>query len=233
MRNFLLTILFLAALRPVSSQNIIMSGTASRINVIPGQEANTALQIKNAGHKTIHLAVEPLDSEYPAELYTFCYKDACWSNPAHMEAILLAPGQQLTDLEVRFSAGYEPKDYQLHLNFYDLNNPADHLPHTLKFSVRNSFSNGIMFEEEGISVSDAYPNPTASLATIDYSILNADTHASIVVHNLLGNRIMELPLDNAQTNVKIPTDNFNNGVYFYSLYINEKRTITKKIIVKK
>lgn len=141
MRHFLLTILFLAILVPASSQNMTISGAASKTNVVPEQKTNAVLQ--------------------------------------------------------------------------------------------NNFSDGVMFEKEGISVSDAYPNPTTSLATIDYSILDADIRASIVIHNLLGNKMLEMPLDSSQSSVKIPTDEFNSGIYFYSLYVNEKRTMTKKIVVKK
>ncbi len=113
------------------------------------------------------------------------------------------------------------------------NNTDHYMSYSSGFDDRNAFVGGTLFEKEHVRLSEAYPNPAITQATIDYAVLNADTKASIVIHNLLGNKMVELSLDHNQSSVKIPTDNFGNGIYFYSLYVNEKRIMTKKIVVKK
>ncbi len=99
--------------------------------------------------------------------------------------------------------------------------------------VADYFTNGTLFSGENIRVSNVFPNPVSTQAAIDYTLTDPQAEASIVIHNLLGNKVAETPLEKGSTNVRIPTDMLDNGIYFYSLYVNGKRVATKKMLVKK
>lgn len=99
--------------------------------------------------------------------------------------------------------------------------------------VADHFTNGTLFSGESIRVSNVFPNPVSNQAGIDYTLTDPQADASIVIHNLLGNKVAETPLEKGSSNVRIPTDLLNNGIYFYSLYVNGKRVATKKMLVKK
>lgn len=97
----------------------------------------------------------------------------------------------------------------------------------------DNFPSGILFSGEEIKVSNIYPNPASSHATIDYDIMVPDTHAKVVIYNLLGNKVTEIPLEKEETNTKVSIDPLENGIYFYSLHVNGKQVAAKKMVVKK
>lgn len=100
--------------------------------------------------------------------------------------------------------------------------------------IKGNFPSGILFSGEEIKVSNIYPNPVSSShATIDYDIMIPDTHAKVVIYNLLGNLVMEVPLEKEGTNAKISIDPLESGIYFYSLHVNGKRVAAKKMAIKK
>lgn len=234
MRLLLLFFIFFIFSTHTFSQGMVLLHAELEKTVVPGAEIKTSFQLKNTSNKAIRLAVRQLNREVTEhQLYTFCYGDSCWNDLTSINMIQVAPGQTLEGWAIKFQAGFEVSTHDLILNFYNADNPDEQLSHTFKFTIKDSFSNGILFSQEGIKVSNAYPNPASSLATIDYDIANINTNATIVVHNLLGNKVTEIPLEKNEVNTKISTDTFDNGVYFYSLYIDGKRVATKKLVIKK
>ena len=202
--------------------------------VAPGTEVKMPLEIKNTSKNAIRLAVRPLKNVgQAAESFALCLNGNCWEDLSSFDAIDMAPGQTLEGLLLKFRAGYDANDYHLELSFYNADNPLEKFSRTFKFSVNDNFSNGILFSQKGVKVGNAYPNPAVTAANIDYQIADSKTSAKIVIHNLLGNKVMELPLEIGEMNVKISTDALDNGIYFYSLHIDGKRVATKKIVVKK
>lgn len=234
MRLLLLFFTFLIFSTQIFAQGIALLNAEPEKTVVPGAEVKTSFQIKNTTNKAIRLGIKALNPQTNNDqLFSLCYGDHCWDHLTSFETIPLTPGQTLQGLAIKFQAGFEISTYDLQLDFYNADNPAEHFSQTFKFTITDSFSNGIFFSQEGIKVSNAYPNPASSQASIDYSIMSVQTNASIVVHNLLGNKVTEVVLEKDEPNAKIFTDALDNGIYFYSLYIEGKRVATKKLVVKK
>jgi hypothetical protein len=90
---------------------------------------------------------------------------------------------------------------------------------------------GIDEEEAGVMVK-AYPNPAQDFTTIEYTLREGanvlvsitDLTGKIVYSNDLGKR------DAGTSNIVINTTELNNGVYMYTLTINNKK-VTRRIIV--
>ncbi|WP_051295912.1 T9SS type A sorting domain-containing protein [Eisenibacter elegans] len=89
----------------------------------------------------------------------------------------------------------------------------------------------VFFENEQLKVYTAYPNPASNLATIDYTMLQP-IDAKVTVSNVLGSAIGEFELSLGSHAIRIPTNQYIAGVYFYTLSINGKIMVTKKLIVK-
>jgi hypothetical protein len=81
------------------------------------------------------------------------------------------------------------------------------------------------------NISKAYPNPANLFVSIDYHKNELD-NASIAFYNLLGKEVKEVKLENLQGTITINTSDFIEGIYFYSLKINDEVTQTQKLIVK-
>lgn len=89
-----------------------------------------------------------------------------------------------------------------------------------------------LFSNEKISISNVYPNPASSYASIDYNLLNQGDQAKIILCNVLGNVVGEYPLVKDAKRLYISTQELSSGVYFYTLSVEGKSLITKKLIIK-
>jgi hypothetical protein len=90
----------------------------------------------------------------------------------------------------------------------------------------------ILFSNEKISISSAYPNPASAYASIDYHLLKNTDNAKITLCNVLGNVVGEYTLIRDARTLHISTLELNSGVYFYTLSVDGKSLITRKLIIK-
>ncbi len=90
-----------------------------------------------------------------------------------------------------------------------------------------------MFANERISVSNIYPNPVVEdYAEVDFQIIGNVNEAKILLSNVLGSPVAEHSLDRSDRRLRIPTRDWNNGVYFYTLSLDGKKVATKKFLVR-
>jgi hypothetical protein len=111
---------------------------------------------------------------------------------------------------------------------------AKHITEALVYendSMR-SMRGEILFSNEKISISSVYPNPASAYASIDYQLLKDTDNAKIILCNVLGNVVGEYTLIRDAKTLHISTLELNSGVYFYTLSVNGKSLITRKLIIK-
>lgn len=90
----------------------------------------------------------------------------------------------------------------------------------------------ILFSNEQLDVYTVYPNPANEQASIEYALKVEGVSAKISISDVLGTQMGEFPLTYANSSIKIPTKQYESGVYFYTLVVDNKIIITKKLIVK-
>lgn len=89
-----------------------------------------------------------------------------------------------------------------------------------------------LFANEKITVSNIYPNPANDFAVFDYTISGNLNNASMAFYNLLGNEIASFELDKSDRKLKVNTTNWDSGVYLYQLVVDNKKVVTKKLLVR-
>ncbi|OYT14888.1 MAG: hypothetical protein B7C24_15930 [Bacteroidetes bacterium 4572_77] len=90
---------------------------------------------------------------------------------------------------------------------------------------------GVGFSElEGVSISDAYPNPAVDHFNLDYSLPHF-TQAWVKIYHLNGSLINQFPIETEKGSIKIPTQDWITGVYFYSIELDGKTIGVEKILV--
>jgi hypothetical protein len=89
-----------------------------------------------------------------------------------------------------------------------------------------------LFSNDKITVSNIYPNPANDFAMVDYSITGNINEASMSFYNLLGNEVGSFELDKNDRKLKVQTTNWDSGVYLYQLVIDNKKVVTKKLLVR-
>ena len=96
-------------------------------------------------------------------------------------------------------------------------------------------SNELLFNNEHISVSSIYPNPASTSASIKYRFAGGLREAKIVLCNVLGNVVGEYRLTREareMTELHISTSTLASGVYFYTLSLDGRNVVTRKLIVR-
>lgn len=103
----------------------------------------------------------------------------------------------------------------------------DNLNLTLVTSVNEAATNNNIVLQNS-------PNPFSTTTAINYQLpLNTKT-ASIHIFDIAGRVIQSIPLQNLNSGtVHFNTNEFNNGMYLYSLVVNDKIVMTNKMLVHK
>lgn len=96
--------------------------------------------------------------------------------------------------------------------------------------TKKMYQDDLLYETPQFTISKAYPNPAREVAYMSYN-LQQDLDAKVTIRNLLGKVIKEYDLSKGNHEIKIPTMQFDSGVYFYTLSINGKSLKAKKLIV--
>ncbi len=230
-----LLILFLSFFSALAfSQSISLLDPIVEESIATGNMVETELQVKNNSDHLIRLGVKLNDPFHKSDLISsICIGEECFSQFDALEVTTLHPGEVLRDVHIQFSAGYDELTRELSVTFYDIENPSEELTERFRYHIKDDFPNGVLFANEALQISKVYPNPVSNTASIDYALHNWSQTATISVHNILGDRVLNLQLDQAETNLKISTDQLPNGIYFYTLQLNGKGVTTKKFVVRK
>lgn len=235
MKFFLPVFIFLLSV-VAQAQDFTLLGTEKEYYVQAGELHQSNITIKNNAPEPRRLAVRIIESDFHnSEVKpNICLGDQCLDDEGILEVNVLEPGEVFDGLSFSLEAGSQEKSGILRYLIFDTDNPANAQERVVTFHVQGEFPAGIMFQRPDMRISNAYPNPIVSSATIDYSIdTYGDLAAKILVMNLLGNKVMEFDLMRGEHSINIPADELSNGIYFYTLQFEGKNVATKKIVVRK
>lgn len=187
---------------------------------------NNTSTVKNVKVKVYQLnALEGITSAYFC--WVSCYLPGTVVSP---DALEILPGETSTNFEgdIEYTAGLKGV-YSTKYVFFDVDNPND------SSSVTVNYNLGFLGNPENIvksaKVSNAYPNPATSNVYIDYRLPSNVSNAKIKISNLLGNTMDVVDLIAQEGKATVNVSNLKNGVYFYSLMINNSATVTRKFVV--
>lgn len=74
-----------------------------------------------------------------------------------------------------------------------------------------------------------FPNPSGDYVIAYFNSIDYGRKGSILVNDILGKRIAEMPLNSQQSQLVINLSAYPNGIYFISLIINNKLIESKKL----
>lgn len=81
-------------------------------------------------------------------------------------------------------------------------------------------------------ISDPYPNPANNSTTFNYNFPLAINYAKVTIYDLLGIPIKDIEIPEKKGVLIVPTYDLKSGVYFYTVVVDDKTIISKKLIVK-
>ncbi len=98
------------------------------------------------------------------------------------------------------------------------------------FYVNFTYNPEQAVEEINTIFSNAYPNPANNTVSFDYDMQNANS-AAVAIYNMMGQEVVRQDLNLGNSRVDINVSDLNEGVYFYSLIVNNQTVKTNKFVV--
>ena len=205
--------------------------TTSRI----GEVASAPIKIKNISDKPIYIFIDRIEKVVGTSQTTnFCWGDECFD--AAIERLPLSkriePGETsdafMSVLHAGLVEGYSTVKY----NIYTRSKRDEVIEHEVTYSVEGDKDSRTLYSSNALIFNEIYPNPVRDFAIINYKIIEPDTQAKIMLHNVLGSVVGTYELPVLEQILKIETKKFNPGVYFYTLFIDGDGILTKKLIIR-
>lgn len=162
-----------------------------------------------------------------------CLGDQCFDSKKELAkiAIKLEPGQIFTDLYLEFEMGIAETRGSFELLFSNPDNIRETFVVEARYEVSSEGKSE--FSHKDIQLGEIYPNPSNRIAQLDYELINPKAKAKISINSFIGNPIAEYELDPNRNSLVINVSDFQPGVYFYTLFVDNKNVVTKKLQVKK
>lgn len=162
-----------------------------------------------------------------------CVADKCYDPRKELSKIKLnlQAGEIFTDLYIEFDLGIAELRGNFDLHFVNPNNNRDMFLIEAVYEVFNPSLDETNHKD--ISLGSVFPNPSTSTAQIEYEFKNPNATAKITLNSFIGNPVAEFQLDPLQKSLMINVADLNPGVYFYTLFVDNKNIVTKKLVVRK
>jgi len=162
-----------------------------------------------------------------------CFGDQCFDPKKDLAkvSVKLAPGEIYTDFYLEFELGIAETVGTFELVFVNADAFRESFLVEGRYEVTGTAKGDFLHKD--IKVSEIYPNPSNRVAQLDYTLLNPKVKSKITVTSFIGNPIAEYDLDPTRNSLVINVSEFQPGVYFYTLVVDNKNVVTKKLQVKK
>ncbi len=164
----------------------------------------------------------------------FCWNDFCFS-PAVTdveEPLTLQPGESSSETDFYSEIYPEGANGEsiVQFEFYSDRDDFEPVVATIIYVVSSS-TQVSEINSARWSISEPYPNPARDFTRIDYQIPASTYDARLVIRNLVGKQILDLPLSSDKNQIRVPTNQLSNGIYICSLYYGDRIYDSKRLII--
>ena len=228
----ILTVLGLGA----QSQSLRIVDTDANQSGVVGTEMRTTIKLQNVSSEPIYVTVYRVGQQIGSSQKSFF----CIDNDCLDENIVVSnfskeimPGEIIAYFSTVLETGLVQGVSAIKYRFATVHNPDDFVDFEMSFTVGERIREGILYSSDNLELNDVYPNPVSETAIFDYFIKENNKEAKIVIHNVLGSIAGEYILNPYESKLKVEMEFYNPGVYFYTLYLDNKGVATKKLVVRK
>lgn len=243
MKRFYISLMLVASINFFASSQSLSLKKSDDTNINNGDtitltDANATasfalnLKVTNTSSSTIDIKVKKTEiSLIAGSSNTFCDWNSCFPPSTYVSPNALSLGSNVTnsafmgDYHSHGNAGTSTIMY----TFFNDANTNDSIAVVVNFIA--GFV-GIESNEQNITISNAYPNPTKNIFYLDYDFSNSHS-ARVEIINVIGSIVKVQEIQGLNGKAIIDVSNLNNGVYFYSVIVDNKKYISKKLIIQK
>lgn len=234
LRIFAWVFVTLPLLAEAQEVRVLSEGLSFDGDIGASQRKTIILQNESEVEKTYFLKNISGDIGSSQEM-KICIGDACFDAKRDLAKIkvTLAPEEIITDLYLEFSLGIAETRGAFDLIFVNTSNIRESFIVQAQYDVTDPAKKIDESDYDAITISEVYPNPSNRVAQLDYKLKKRETLAKITINSFIGNPVAEYELDPERSSLLINVSDFNPGVYFYTLFVDNKNIVTKKLVVKK
>lgn len=242
MKRILLSLLVIAGLSAASfaqslqlmhdNEDFPMGGTIEVQGYPSDFEIVSHITVKNTSDQDLVVKCRKQEIEVnPGTSNTFCW-GLCYAPTVFLSPLTITiPAGDTTQ---EFSGHYMPQTNagmtKMCYSFFPVSNPNDS---TYFYVNYNAVLNVGIYDPalEEAFVSNPYPNPASSQVSFDYSLPSGTRQAEINIHNLLGARVKQVFVAGQEGKISFNVQDLNDGIYFYSVKVNNQITETKRLVI--
>ena len=196
-------------------------------------DIGTKITVSNLTNSTLDIKVSrQVLSSTQGTINYFCWT-ACYGSQTSISPQSKSLGPQQVDnnsFEVHFdNLEIEPANASIKYCAFVESNPSDSSCTIVNYSVGTISA---VDDFSATSFSDLHPNPTSSIAFLDYSLNSSDV-AEIVLTDMLGNVIREESISNQSSTLKFDVSDTKAGLYFANILVNGELKTIKRLVVSK
>ncbi|MEI8203963.1 MAG: T9SS type A sorting domain-containing protein [Bacteroidota bacterium] len=162
---------------------------------------------------------------------SFCF-GLCFGSTTYVSPAPVAFAGGVTDMS-SFVGDYSPNGISgtttIRYLIFNVNNLNDTASFIINYYAEPTSVNE--YAANLISV-NAYPNPANSYVSINYDIFKDVSNAKLIIRNILGKTMKEIPLNSISGRLNVNTEDLDEGIYFYSVAINNDIQNSKKLIIR-
>jgi len=187
----------------------------------------------NAGASTASFKVKKVETNVlPGTMNTFCFNGQCYPPNLYETpgAILLATGD--TSQAQDFYGEYSPNEVVgtsiVTYVIFNEANPNDSV--YVEVSYISTTTSIKPFVSKKIEFSNPFPNPATTYTMFNYNIPFDFNKASLEFRNLIGTVVKEVSIVEKNGKLTIELNDITEGIYFYTLVIDNKVILSRKMI---
>jgi len=215
------------------NSGIVANGKNYYVNDTLTSMTIDGISVKNISSNTVKLKSKKIETSLITGATCYmCFAGGCYGSAAYISLKYdsLIPNAK----DSLFSGHYNPHgnygESIITFVFFNIANVNDSAWIIVHF---NAAPLGIKeIASSNAEFSNPYPNPAINSTTFNYSLPKSTSSARIVLRNLLGSKVYESEINNLDGKLTLNTSNINEGIYFYSFYVNDKMVLTKKLIIR-
>jgi hypothetical protein len=199
-----------------------------------GETIRIPIKITNQYDKALFYIIRKAHSDLGAsQKGYFCLDKNCLETGISEFSKRVEPGETLQHLAFVLESGLVASQHSIKFQIFPKGNQAEMQEYTVSVNVNERTEKPVLFHSKDITIQDVYPNPVQDHAYIDYRIHNENAKARLTIHNILGKPMAEVELPTSETRVKLQTEEYTSGIYFYTLYLDNNGVLTRKLIIRK
>ena len=241
-KYYITTILTILLLSSVSfSQSLKVVDTKTSEAGLVGHDVKTSLNVQNISEEAVYFRIYELKKQIgSSQTNLICIGEYCLTgNDALPKQSIretvrkVEPGMIDNAIQLVLESGLISGVSTVTYRIENIEDTADYTDIEIHYEINELSDEGLLYSSKNVDLSDVYPNPVTEIAIFDYRIKDDSKEAKVIIHNVLGTVAGEYQLNPYEMQLKVSVENFNPGVYFYSLYIDNEGVATKKLVVRK